>query len=32
MHLFNCIEYSIGNNRNEGYNNPGEATLMKELL
>ena len=32
MYLFNLIEYSIGNNRIEVYNNHGQATLMKGLL
>ena len=32
MYLFNGIEYSVGNDRIEGYNNPGQATLMKGLL
>ena len=31
IYLFNCIEYSIDNDRIEGYNNPGQATTMKRL-
>ena len=32
MYLFNRIDYSIANNKIEGYNNPGRATTMKGLL
>ena len=32
MYLFNRIDYSIANNKIEGFNNPGRATTMKGLL
>ena len=32
MYLFDHIEYSIANQRVEGFNNPGRATTMKGLL